>query len=190
MKALLRPVTARSIQAILFAAFLGAAGSATAQQQAVSSLRGSWSATVGARPALQGTWSAELHSTSPNSATGAWALVGAGGRIAARGTWSATRTAGIWSGAWSARASTGAPRSGTWRAEVARGPATFTDLLRSTIEQQLNGSWRSAGLQGRWALRADASGSSLVVARSGTTAVAAMCRSSARARSGTPSPPA
>ena len=124
-------------------------------QQPVTSLRGSWSATIGSRPALQGTWSAELQEKTPEAASGTWTLVGAGNTVVARGTWSATRTRGAWSGSWAARAADGASRSGTWRADANGAAKTFADLLRSSLETQLSGTWRSAGLQGRWALRAN-----------------------------------
>ena len=129
--------------------------SAASQEQKSSSLRGSWSATVGTRPALQGTWTAQLQSTGPNRATGTWTLVDTGGRIVARGTWAATRAAGSWTGTWSARTSAGATRSGAWRADVEGGPSTFADLLRSTVQKQLTGAWNSAGLHGAWALSAN-----------------------------------
>jgi len=128
---------------------------AAARQQQTSSVHGSWTATAGARPAFQGTWSAELRAKTPNAAAGAWTLVDNRGRVVADGTWSATRTAGSWSGAWSARASGGPARSGTWRADVEGRPTTFADLLRSTLEKQLTGAWRSAGRQGRWFLTAE-----------------------------------
>ncbi|HWK09124.1 MAG TPA: hypothetical protein VNR64_03685, partial [Vicinamibacterales bacterium] len=134
------------IRALVCAALLAVAPirAAIAQQPSVSSIRGSWTATVGTRPAFQGTWSAELRESTPDAATGTWTLVDAGGRVAAQGTWSATRTAGTWSGAWSARASNGPARSGTWRADAQRGAASFRELLRSTLEKQLTGAWRSA----------------------------------------------
>ena len=120
-----------------------------------SSLRGSWAATIGTRPALQGTWSAVLQEDTPNAAAGTWTLVDARDRVVAQGTWSATRTEGKWRGAWSARASAGGRvRSGTWSADVTPGPGNLAELLRSTLEKQLTGAWRSAGLQGSWALRA------------------------------------
>src|SRR5690242_4562631 len=127
---------------------------ARAQEQ-VTLLRGSWSATVGTTATLQGTWSAQLQLSSPDAATGTWTLVGAGNKILARGTWSATRTAGTWRGAWSARgAARGAARTGTWQADAAGGAKTLADLLRSSLEAQLNGVWHSAGRQGRWSLKA------------------------------------
>jgi hypothetical protein len=128
---------------------------AAARQQPASSLRGTWAATIGTKPALQGSWSAQLRAESPEAAAGTWTLFGANGKAAAQGTWSATRTAGTWSGTWSARgAGSDTLRSGTWRADVEHAPATFADLLRSTLETQVTGAWHSAGLQGRWALRA------------------------------------
>jgi hypothetical protein len=128
---------------------------AAAQAQQRSTVRGSWAATIGSRPALQGTWSAELRTSSPETAQGTWTLIDASGNVVANGTWSASRAPDSWSGTWSARASSGGrTRSGTWRADVKQKPSTFADLLRSTLESQLSGSWRSGGLQGRWALTA------------------------------------
>jgi hypothetical protein len=141
-----------SLAVLLLMAF---ASSTPAQEQQRTSLRGSWAATMGTRPALQGTWSAELRTSSPEAAQGTWTLLDARGNVTANGTWSASRTPDSWSGTWSARASSGGrTRSGTWRADVKHGPSTFADLLRSTIETQLSGSWRSGGLHGRWSLRA------------------------------------
>lgn len=138
----------------LLASALAAPAPDANAQDAVTSLRGSWSATIGNRPALQGTWSAELQEKTPNAASGTWTLVGAGGTVVARGTWTATKTSGAWSGAWAARAAGGGSRSGTWRADAGGGAKTFAGLLRSSLETQLTGAWRSGGLQGRWALKA------------------------------------
>ena len=128
-----------------------------AAQQPASSLRGTWTASIGAKPAFQGTWSADVQTNTPNGATGSWTLIDQGRRIVAEGTWSAVKNAGSWSGSWSARIlppggrGGGQVRSGTWRADVQPGgPKTFADLLQSTIEKQFTGAWRSAGLQGRW----------------------------------------
>jgi hypothetical protein len=123
-------------------------------QSTATSLRGSWSATIGTRGALQGTWTAVLEAETPNAATGTWTMVGTAGQVVARGTWAANRNAGLWTGTWSARAANGSTRSGTWRVNAVRGPKTFAELLESTLETQLTGAWSSAGLQGRWAMKA------------------------------------
>jgi hypothetical protein len=147
---------ARTLALVFTFALLSPPGAQTS-----TSLRGTWSASVGTKPALQGTWTADLQSTAPNEATGSWALIDAGSRIVAEGTWSAVKNARVWSGSWSARmlppgGRGGGPlKSGTWRADVnAAGPKTLADLLRSTLEHEVAGAWRSAGLQGRWWLTA------------------------------------
>jgi len=136
---------------------------APVQPSAPAPLRGTWTASVGQTPSFQGTWTADIQANTPNAATGSWTLLNQANQIVAQGTWSAVKAARGWSGTWSARvlppggrvAGSGRIRSGSWRADVAPGgPSTFADLLRSTLERQLTGAWRSGGLQGRWTLRA------------------------------------
>jgi hypothetical protein len=130
-------------------------------QPASSSLRGTWSASVGAARTLQGTWSAAVDNRTPNAATGSWTLMNGSNQVIAEGTWSAVKTPRTWSGSWSARIlpsgrkGGGAIRSGSWRADTpaSGGASTFSELLQSTLEKEITGAWRSAGLQGRWWLK-------------------------------------
>ena len=133
------------------------------QAPAPSALRGSWSASVGSGRVLHGVWSSEPVSR-PNSARGAWALLGDTNQIVMEGTWSAEKSPSGWQGSWSARASKRGPSSGrsapakamsgTWQAAIDNpGIATLAEMLQRTIEKQIGGSWRSGQLSGSWSIR-------------------------------------
>ena len=130
-------------------------------QPASSPLRGTWTASIGTAQSLRGTWTADLDTRAPNAATGSWTLLNQANAIIAERTWSAVRTPRTWSGTWSARilppGGRGAPgriRSGNWRADIPAGSSsTLAEMLQSTLQKEISGAWRSAGLQGRWSLR-------------------------------------
>jgi hypothetical protein len=81
-------------------------------------------------------------------------------QFAAQGTWSAVKTARIWSGTWQARVLTknGATSrllSGNWRSQIADGDVrTLRELLQKALSDQVNGTWGSGRLTGAWSLRA------------------------------------
>jgi hypothetical protein len=123
-------------------------------------LRGSWTATAGPNQVFHGTWSARPVEGSPNSASGSWSLVNGSNQIVVSGTWSATKTARLWSGTWRARtvAARGIPGrefSGTWRTEIKTSDArTLGELLQQTMQHEVSGAWQSGGMSGTWSLSA------------------------------------
>jgi hypothetical protein len=130
-------------------------------QQPASTLRGSWSATVGASRVLRGSWSATIDPPTPDRVSGAWALLDDRNRIVLEGTWAADKSARGWQGTWSARVATkagrgttGSARSGTWRADI-KDPSvkTLTGLLQHAVDEQVSGTWRSGALEGGWRLQ-------------------------------------
>jgi hypothetical protein len=127
--------------------------------------RGTWTATVGPSTAqvMRGSWSAETTSATPNAARGSWTLLNANNEIALEGTWSAMKSSsGGWQGTWSARAVTRLPSgrstpgrvfSGTWQLTTEVNGKTLGEMFQRTLEAEVAGSWRSAGLTGNWWLR-------------------------------------
>ena len=112
---------------------------------------GTWIATAQAN-FFRGRWSGEVVSKTRNTAHGTWALVNNKEEAVLAGTWSARKSAQEWQGTWSARAVKGRSFSGTWTADMSDGE-TFEDMLRKTIERQVNGGWQSGRAQGNWALQ-------------------------------------
>src|SRR5262245_49173551 len=73
----------------------------TRAQEAPVILRGTWTATAGAR-AFNGIWSAQIEPDLSNGAHGSWGLLDGSGRVLLQGTWSAQKRAKVWQGTWSA----------------------------------------------------------------------------------------
>jgi hypothetical protein len=135
-------------------------------QQPAPALRGSWTATVGAKQVYRGSWSAQVLIETANRAQGAWALLNATHQIVLEGTWSAEKSARGWNGTWSARVVTrqsgsgraasgqsGQLLSGTWQTAAADSKnKTLADMLQSTIERQVSGSWQGGRRNGSWSL--------------------------------------
>lgn len=134
-----------------FLTFLSTSSALAQDLPASQEFRGTWIATAGAS-FLRGRWSGEIVSKTVNSARGNWALVNDKEQVVLAGTWSATKSANEWQGRWSARANQGKSFSGTWTADMNAG-GTFEDMLRKTIETQVNGAWQSGRAQGNWALQ-------------------------------------
>ena len=132
----------------------------TLAQSQPPAIRGSWSATAGPNQVFQGTWTAEPASGDANAAQGSWTLLNRSNQLSAEGTWSAVKTARVWSGTWQARvlAKSGATSrllSGSWRTQIAAGDVrTLRELLQKTLSDQVNGTWGSGRLAGAWSLRA------------------------------------
>jgi hypothetical protein len=132
----------------------------TLAQSPATAIRGSWSASAGPNQVFQGTWTAESASSDPNAAQGSWTLLNRSDQIVAQGTWSAVKTARVWSGSWQARVLTkgGATSrllSGNWRTQIADADVrTLQELLHKTLSDVVNGSWASGRLAGAWSLRA------------------------------------
>lgn len=150
----MRPTIAWTVLALALAAVAMA-------QQPPSTLRGSWTASVGTSRTFRGSWSATLDSATPNAARGGWLLLDDGNRVMLEGTWSAEKSARGWEGTWAARvgkgsagrASQGRALSGSWRANVKDSKIlTLKDLLQHALVDQVTGTWRSGGLAGGWRL--------------------------------------
>jgi len=133
---------------------------ATLAQSAPTAIRGAWSASAGPNQVFQGTWTAEPASSDPNAAQGSWTLLNRSSQIVAQGTWSAVKTARVWSGSWQARVLTksGATSrllSGNWRTQMGDADVrTLQELLQNTLTDVVNGTWGSGRLAGAWSLRA------------------------------------
>jgi hypothetical protein len=132
----------------------------TLAQSPATTIRGSWSAAAGANQVFQGTWTAAPASSDPNVAQGSWTLLNRSNEIVAQGTWSAMKTASVWSGSWQARVLTksGATSrllSGNWRTQIGDADVrTLQELLHKTLSGVVNGTWGSGRLTGAWSLRA------------------------------------
>jgi len=132
----------------------------TVAQSPSTAIRGSWSATAGPSQVFQDTWTAEPGSGDPDAAQGTWTLMNRSNQIVAQGTWSAVKTARVWSGSWRARVLTksGATSrllSGNWRTQIGDADVrTLQELLHKTLSDVVNGTWGSGRLAGAWSLRA------------------------------------
>jgi hypothetical protein len=127
--------------------------------------RGTWTATAGPSTSqvMRGSWSAETLPTTPNAARGSWTLLNTSNEVVLEGTWSAAKSSGAgWQGTWSARVVTRLPAgrstpgrvfSGTWQVTTAVSGKTLAEMFQRTLEAEVAGSWRSAGLTGNWWLR-------------------------------------
>jgi hypothetical protein len=127
--------------------------------------RGTWAATAGPSAAqmMRGSWSAETLSGTPNTARGSWTLLNTSNEVALEGSWSAAKSSsGGWRGTWSARVVTRLPTgrstpgrvfSGTWQVTTEVNGKTLAEMFQRTLEAEVAGSWRSAGLTGNWWLR-------------------------------------
>jgi hypothetical protein len=125
--------------------------------------RGTWTATAAPTQVMRGSWSAETLSGTPNAARGSWTLLNASHEVVLEGTWSAAKSSsGSWQGTWSARVVTRLPTgrstpgrvfSGTWQVTTEVNGKTLAEMFQRTLEAEVAGSWRSAGLTGNWWLR-------------------------------------
>ncbi len=146
------PAFGRVLGSIALLAALGLTVPASAQEAPIE-LHGGWTATSGVNRTFLGTWTAQLSPDKPNSAEGSWALLNEGGQTILEGTWAANKTRLGWQGAWTARTLTGQSFSGTWTADIIGSSGkTFRQMLESTLQKDILGSWSSGRHQGRWRL--------------------------------------
>jgi hypothetical protein len=137
---------------LLLAAGTGARG-ADAPKISPKVYRGRWIATAGGPP-LHGRWSAQP--TSGDEAIGSWTMLDQNDEVRMQGTWSARRSGRGWRGTWRARMAGGGELAGTWAAAGPITGPTFEDMLRTTAERTVNGTWRSrGGSHGGWWLQPD-----------------------------------
>lgn len=114
-----------------------------------------WSARSSAGRTFTGTWTA-VADPATGTVTGTWTLDDANGKTAARGGWSAAKSAAGWTGAWRAIV-TGSKTeySGTWSAGVDHKPdARFADLFEMAVQKVVSGTWRAGRQSGAWSIRA------------------------------------
>jgi hypothetical protein len=117
-------------------------------------LAGTWIATAGPTQVFRGAWSGQTSPQTPNTALGSWALFNEASEIVLEGTWSMRKTGQGWQGSWTARTSKGQSFSGTWGADLANfSGKTIEQMLESTVEKQVAGSWISGRRQGNWWLK-------------------------------------
>lgn len=122
-------------------------------QEASPVIRGGWAATVGLTRVLRGTWTGQASPDKPHMAQGSWGLLNETGQVIQEGTWSAQKARLGWQGTWTATAQ-GRQVSGTWRADIAESSGkTLKEMLASTMEKDVTGSWRSGGYEGKWRLK-------------------------------------
>jgi len=114
---------------------------------------GTWSATSGTL-VLMGTWTA-VPDSAHRTVTGTWALKDNQGKTLMYGGWSAIKAADRWYGNWRAvAAGRSGEYSGTWDSSVdIKGAAQFADLFEKGVGSVVNGTWRSDGKIGAWAIR-------------------------------------
>ena len=122
------------------------------KQKTAATLHGTFTATVGRSAGFRGRWSGQMDAR--NSGSGSWILLNDANRMVAEGTWAAQKSAAGWRGNWTAWAKNGRSYSGSWQADLEEfSGKTFEDMLKSTLEKQVSGSWRSGKLAGNWWLQ-------------------------------------
>ena len=142
-----------SLAVLLFSARLGAQ---TARVDSLGTRTGNWSATSGTM-VLNGAWTA-VPDSAHNTVTGTWTLLDSQGKMVMYGAWSAIKATDKWYGNW--RAVVGgrpAEYTGTWDSSTdAKGTGQFGDLFEKAVAAAVNGTWKSGGRNGAWAIRAAA----------------------------------
>ena len=137
----------------MFALRVLAAFAACAVLSSGAELQGTWSATS-PRGVLAGTWTAEDHQAS--GVTGAWTLQDASGKILLQGSWSASKSAQSWNGAWrSTVVGSGGEFAGTWTGSVSVSPqANLIEMFSSGLRAVVSGAWKAGSASGAWSIRA------------------------------------
>jgi len=136
---------------LILSANLGAQSDST--RAASGTLNGAWSATSGTM-ALMGGWTAvpdNVHGT----VIGTWTLNDTQGKVIMSGLWSASKAAEKWYGNWRANVSgQGGEYTGTWDSSVDHKAGNqFGDLFEKAVFAVVNGTWKSSGKSGAWAIR-------------------------------------
>jgi len=101
-----------------------------------------------------GSWTA-VPDSAHGSVIGTWTLNDNEGKIVMSGLWSASKAADRWYGNWRANvAGRGGEYTGTWDSstDLKKG-LQFGDLFDKAIYAVVNGTWRSGGNSGAWAIR-------------------------------------
>lgn len=142
------------LTAILACMILGAdLGAQSDTARARNTVNGGWSATSGTM-ALMGSFTA-VPDSAHLSVIGTWTLNDNQGKVVMSGLWSASKAAERWYGNWRANVSgRDGEFTGTWEASVEHKAGNeFGDLFEKAVFAVVNGTWRSAGKSGAWAIR-------------------------------------
>jgi hypothetical protein len=136
---------------IILSANLGAQSDSTRASRDIRT--GAWSATSGTM-ALMGSWTA-VPDSAHGTVTGTWTLNDTQGKTVMSGLWSASKAAEKWYGNWRANVTgQGGEYTGTWDSTVDHKPGNqFGDLFEKALFAVVNGTWKSAGKSGAWAIR-------------------------------------
>ncbi len=142
-----------SLAGLILSARLGAQ---MARVDSLGTRTGNWSATGGVMM-LNGGWTA-VPDSAHSTVTGTWTLLDSQGKMVMYGAWSAIKATDKWYGNW--RAVVGgrpAQYTGTWESSTdIKGTGQFGDLFEKAVSAAVNGTWKSAGNAGAWAIRAAA----------------------------------
>jgi hypothetical protein len=114
---------------------------------------GAWSATSGTM-ALMGSWTA-VPDAAHGTVTGTWTLNDNQGKTVMSGLWSASKANDRWYGNWRANVEgQSGEYTGSWDSSVEHKAGNqFTDLFEKAVFAVVNGTWRSGGKSGAWAIR-------------------------------------
>ncbi|MEJ2110030.1 MAG: SH3 domain-containing protein [Acidobacteriota bacterium] len=113
-----------------------------------------WRATTINGRTVGGTWTGNVN-ISTGTASGSWAVVNGSNRIVLQGTWSAIKYEREWRGSWRALVN-GKSReySGAWISRLKLDPnSTLVQLFEQAENEEINGTWQSAGQSGSWSIR-------------------------------------
>lgn len=137
----------------MFALRVLAAFAACAILASGAEVQGTWSATS-PRGNLAGTWTADDHQAA--GVTGTWTLQDPSGKILLQGSWSASKSAQSWNGAWrSAVSGSAGEYAGTWTSSVAASPqANVIEMFTSALRAVVSGGWKAGSSTGAWSIRA------------------------------------
>ena len=141
------------LTALLACMILGADLGAQSDTAHARTVTGGWSATSGTM-ALMGSWTAAPDSAH-GSVVGTWTLNDNEGKVVMSGLWSASKAADRWYGNWRANVTgRGGEYTGTWDSSVDHKTGNqFADLFEKAVFAVVNGTWKSAGKGGAWAIR-------------------------------------
>src|SRR5690348_10871587 len=139
--------------AVLLLTAIQISGGQTARVDSLGRRTGNWSASSGTMM-LFGGWTA-VPDSAHNTVTGTWTLNDYQGKMVMYGAWSAIKAGDKWLGNW--RAVVGghpAEYTGTWDSSTdAKATGQFGDLFEKAVAAAVNGTWRSSGKAGGWAIR-------------------------------------
>ena len=142
-----------ALAAAAIAALVVVGAHAAGKKDAPPVFQGTWIATAGPARALHGSWSAQALPGQPDDMQGSWSMVDGAGEVVAKGTWSAHRSRGGFSGKWAARDAAGGVHRGSYEAHLPgfKGK-TLESMFAATRTRQISGFWHMGGATGAWYL--------------------------------------